>query len=515
MEKDELKEEMKEDPKETLQEGKGPKEVYTFKRTKEMNTQKVLGDDPLTPASRILNYLKELKIKEGEDKELTKEIDWTIKTLLQAKLDSGYELTEWKVGQLGDIKEDDHAAMEWITQYSRANEIRRGSADILRHNSISPPNKKAISESNTLTPPPPPERKASVQVEDIIKILKENENLLTDLRSPNFNIFEFSEIIGRATTLPALAYKIFDDLGLLIYTEEDKFMNFMKEIQKGYMNNPYHNDLHACEVLLVTNIFLTSGKFIEILELDKLDIFSVLLAAIIHDFRHPGVSNVYLQSTRSPIALTYNDKSILENYHIAECYKLIHSEEKYNILSKFTPADYRLIRKRIISLVLSTDMSAHHSQISGLKALIETNKISGWINNSLILDKETEISLFESKQMILNCILHAADLSGAVRCPKVCLELGIRVFEELFNQGDREKDLGLEMSFMCDRATSDVPTSQIGFYGGCVLPFYEALVKLSPALFILTDNIYMNINEWKKIKSEIGKKLPERIYPHI
>ena len=36
--------------------------------------------------------------------------------------------------------------------------------------------------------------------------------------------------------------------------------------------------------------------------------------------------------------------------------------------------------------------------------------------------------------------------------------------EEFFNQGDQEKELGLDMSPLCDRNTTQIPQSQIGKY---------------------------------------------------
>ena len=44
----------------------------------------------------------------------------------------------------------------------------------------------------------------------------------------------------------------------------------------------------------------------------------MLTASIVHDYRHPGVNNGFLIKTSDPIALRYNDESVLENFHVAE-----------------------------------------------------------------------------------------------------------------------------------------------------------------------------------------------------
>lgn len=59
-------------------------------------------------------------------------------------------------------------------------------------------------------------------------------------------------------------------------------------------------------------------------QLSHLEFASMMLAAFCHDFDHPGVNNQYLVASSDLLALDYNDKSILENHHIAEVFKLLH-----------------------------------------------------------------------------------------------------------------------------------------------------------------------------------------------
>jgi len=51
--------------------------------------------------------------------------------------------------------------------------------------------------------------------------------------------------------------------------------------------------------------------------LTQVDVTSFLLASLVHDFKHFGVNNMFLINTKSKLAIRYNDKSVLENYHIA------------------------------------------------------------------------------------------------------------------------------------------------------------------------------------------------------
>ena len=68
----------------------------------------------------------------------------------------------------------------------------------------------------------------------------------------------------------------------------------------------------------------------------------------------------------------------------------------------------------------------------------------------------------------------------------------LRVLEEFFNQGDREKDEGLPVTPLCDRATTSLPASQINFLEFIVTPLF-----LQVCLFHLTssDDLWMSISQ--------------------
>merc|ERR1719491_2002611 len=53
-------------------------------------------------------------------------------------------------------------------------------------------------------------------------------------------------------------------------------------------------------------------------QVSTLDHLMVFVAAAIHDVAHPGRNNLFHVKTMSPLAIAYNDKSVLENMHIAK-----------------------------------------------------------------------------------------------------------------------------------------------------------------------------------------------------
>ena len=55
--------------------------------------------------------------------------------------------------------------------------------------------------------------------------------------------------------------------------------------------------------------------------LSDLEIFALLLSAIIHDYDHSGTTNNFHVQSSSNLAILYNDKSVLENHHVAAFFR--------------------------------------------------------------------------------------------------------------------------------------------------------------------------------------------------
>ena len=66
------------------------------------------------------------------------------------------------------------------------------------------------------------------------------------------------------------------------------------------------------------------------------------------------------------------------------------------------------------------------------------------------------------KTKVLCLVLHSADVAHPTKAWDLHKEWTARCMEEFFNQGDREKEMGLDVSPLCDRTTTKVPQSQIG-----------------------------------------------------
>ena len=67
-----------------------------------------------------------------------------------------------------------------------------------------------------------------------------------------------------------------------------------------------------------------------------------------------GVNNHFLVATSHPIALTYNDISVLEGFHVADAFKLAMQMGVQGPFTALSHAAYEEMRSLVIEMVLAT-----------------------------------------------------------------------------------------------------------------------------------------------------------------
>jgi len=171
----------------------------------------------------------------------------------------------------------------------------------------------------------------------------------------------------------------------------------------------------------------------------------------------------------SDLALMYNDESVLENHHLAVAFKLLQADER-NIFSHLTAKQMKTLRKMVIDMVLATDMSKHMQLLADLKTMVESKKVTG--NNIIMLES------YDDRIQVLQNMIHCADLSNPTKPLDIYIKWTDRIMEEFWRQGDKEHDLGLEVSPMCDRHVASVEKHQVGFIEFIVHPLWETWADL-------------------------------------
>ncbi|KAI2659444.1 cAMP-specific 3',5'-cyclic phosphodiesterase 4D [Labeo rohita] len=277
----------------------------------------------------------------------------------------------------------------------------------------------------------------------------QHENLLAkELENINrwgIDIFKVAELSGNRP-LTVIMYTIFQERDLLktFKIPSDTFLTFLMTLEDHYHSDvAYHNNIHAADVVQSTHILLSTPALEDVFT--DLEIMAALFASAIHDVDHPGVSNQFLINTNSELALMYNDASVLENHHLAVGFKLLQEEN-------------------------STDMSKHMNFLADLKTMVETKKVTSL--GVLLLDN------YSDRIQVLQNMVHCADLSNPTKPLELYRQWTNRIMVELFRQGDREREKGIEISPMCDKHTASVEKSQVGFIDYIIHPLWETWADL-------------------------------------
>merc|ERR1712065_13175 len=92
--------------------------------------------------------------------------------------------------------------------------------------------------------------------------------------------------------------------------------------------------------------------------LSPLNVLALVISAYCHDVDHPGLNARFLQRTRHHLAITYNDRSPLENHHASLSFKVMLKEENNFLEPALSKEQFDEFRESMIGNILVTDMGA-------------------------------------------------------------------------------------------------------------------------------------------------------------
>lgn len=296
------------------------------------------------------------------------------------------------------------------------------------------------------------------------RIKSKRKPLITSYRAlANVNMLTFDSFAFDQDTnhrpLSMLAFYLIRKEGLIedLKLDADKVAHYFNLIEAGYNETPYHNRVHAADVL---------QRFYAIIKTVSDDVFSAeqkltcIIAAAVHDYAHAGVTNAFLIKTKHILARRYNDISPWENHHVAAAWDILMTPEA-NFLENLNEDTTDQIRQDIISMVLATDMTKH------LKWMKRCDDDASPLGLEDQPDKK-------SKALIL--ALKAADVGHTCCDWPVHVRWVDALQKELYTQGDIEAQYGIPHTPMTDRSNSvDIRSSQISFFDVVILPMFSLL----------------------------------------
>ncbi|CAH1757870.1 6139_t:CDS:2 [Entrophospora sp. SA101] len=308
-------------------------------------------------------------------------------------------------------------------------------------------------------------------------MLSFKDNKLTSL-GMHFNVWDWSipELYGIV-----LGMMVKLDLSECLQIRNSEMLDFIIDVEKGYHDTEYHSFYHAVDVVAVLYYMLTdlgAAKY-----LTPLDSICLMIAGLCHDIGHPGLNNVYQVNAKTPLAIKYNNQSVLENYSCALTMELLTKHKLFRNLHscniEFLETELELEmdddnddNNSIDSCCYSSNSSIASSPESSPISTIHSSSPSSSSSSFLILDQE-------QREIFLKVLLHAADLSNTVRPWDISKHWSDCVVEEFFKQGDLEKQKHLPVSPNMDREQAQQPQISLGFGDFVVKPYFEAFAFLS------------------------------------
>uniref|UniRef100_A0A914L2M1 Phosphodiesterase n=3 Tax=Meloidogyne incognita group TaxID=654580 RepID=A0A914L2M1_MELIC len=398
-------------------------------------------------------------------------------------------------------------------------------------------------------------RKLKEEQEDGQKIFKTSDGTIYELNELeskcsvlgqqlqewSFPIFNFADKY-KNTVLSRLTFAIFKEADLFktFKISYSKFFNFFHALESGYWDIPYHNQIHAADVLHGC-FYLTchsvhafydyhqseevddEGEEIEELskysnnweEISKrhqqhqqlfnnnnsvestaiplsqsmsaLELMALYSAAAMHDYDHPGRTNAFLVASEDKKAILYNDRSVLENHHAAESWKLLTSQSSYNFIENLDSAETKRFRYLVLEYILATDLKQHFDII------VQFNERAP----SMDLSNESD------RMLISLMIIKFADINSPAKPFSLHKQWTERICQEFYEQGDEERLRNMAISPYMDRSEPAVAKLQDSFIAHIVNPLAIALneANLLPILPGLPEseliiNLRHNHQKW-------------------
>ena len=185
---------------------------------------------------------------------------------------------------------------------------------------------------------------------------------------------------------------------------------------------------------------------------------------------------------------------------MSETFKII-LKEGNNLFEKLSPSQYRTVRRRMIDCILATDMANHANYMNSFKSKLDSLNITNGKNIDKLFTPDTVkdhiLKNNEMQQLILSECVHSSDLSAPAKSTEICDKMLELVYIEFFNQGDKEKELGLPVSMLCDRTNTNINKSQVGFIKFVVRPQFIMIGNLIPEIKEYLDNIEKNLKYYE------------------
>eukprot|EP01028_Stygiella_incarcerata_P013862 TRINITY_DN853_c0_g1_i1.p1 TRINITY_DN853_c0_g1~~TRINITY_DN853_c0_g1_i1.p1 ORF type:complete len:563 (+),score=134.06 TRINITY_DN853_c0_g1_i1:163-1851(+) len=439
--------------------------------TQERKEQSILN----IPAEDVVTFLRDMKTKLGENDILSKEGERKMNLLIDYIIHGTIYTAQ--------IDEDDVTVDPQTRDYL----LGRYEVDLKKSKeglSYSKSSFRLPQRVSTLLKEETPKLEVVPSPHDFKTIMrKEVWDHLENVDQWDFDPFRLHEITS-GNPMSVLVYTLFRRWNLIskLELDEKKFQKYLLTCEGMYLDNPYHNRIHAADAVHCVHWILLKCELSGYLK-DHI-LATAILAVAMHDLDHPGLNNAFQVNTRSSLALIYNDVSVLENHHVAKAFETLFNPE-FNFLAHFSTSAVQEMRQVWTKMVLATDMSLHSRFLSKWKSRLRGERL--------------EFSSREDVTLLLQIAMKCADISNLTKPWHLNIMWVERVTEEFYRQGDRERELKMAISPMCDRSQPTLAKGQKAFIDFVVRPLFQSFVDMFPKAKIMVDTMTENRKKWDEL----------------
>ncbi|CDW89816.1 UNKNOWN [Stylonychia lemnae] len=448
------------------------------KREQHKRTILKMGFDMRSPLEKVLEILNELRDQmDMNDTRIIQDLNYCIKIIASNKL---YEVNIDYDQNLNNTQSSKEVQM-LLNTYSRGatEEKKLVLPPLVRRQSLLQFDPMNVSDTKN------EQKKFYVtvdKVENTLEFSDKTKKEFEKIATLDFNIFTVQNFTLQNELVTITTYLLAqENMFHSLKIDLETFINFIEHIQQGYKDITYHNKTHGADLCQSFYYFSVTCGLKEKCKIDNLDFMALLVAGSCHDHEHPGLNNIYLTETRDPIAIRYNDVSVLENHHVASSFATM-LEPQSNFMENFSKEQYKRARAVMIGAILNTDMSQHFSELGKFKARIQSPEFE---------------PAGSDKDFVMYETFHLADISNATKQWDVCLNWTELLFVEFFHQGDLERNAGSKISYLMDRSIVNIAKSQIGYYDFIIVPFIQAMNQVI-SIEQNIQNVEDNKTKWQE-----------------
>eukprot|EP00240_Pyramimonas_obovata_P002945 CAMPEP_0118934714 /NCGR_PEP_ID=MMETSP1169-20130426/13973_1 /TAXON_ID=36882 /ORGANISM="Pyramimonas obovata, Strain CCMP722" /LENGTH=670 /DNA_ID=CAMNT_0006877643 /DNA_START=277 /DNA_END=2289 /DNA_ORIENTATION=- len=299
-----------------------------------------------------------------------------------------------------------------------------------------------------------------------------------------FDVLRLTQMLGPHCVLAVVTFTLMFKFSVLydLEIDHDMMYKFLKRLGSNMPHNPYHNVSHVADVVQAVCLLMMKGSqrdeqgVIEVLNMTRIEILSVIFAAAIHDLQHPGVNNDFLIGTYDELAIRYNDRAVIENHSTTMAFRML-QEDGYDVFAPLDRANFRRLRSLVLQMVAATDMTKHFEFVSNVSEILQRYE-------QLAPDQKASSSALtaEQRDVVMCCALKLADIGHLRAVKNVHLTMSYAIREEFCRQGDRMSELDMVVPDMCKRCTAldcekQFAKSQLAFFDYIMLPYMSAWSK--------------------------------------